>query len=514
MEQIILITGIALFMIGVLALVMTAWKINKSKFEIEKKVLEAEKEREKILGQAKIDAQDSVKNLKKELDREQQNAIKRLRKKENEADKRFDMIDRKRESLETKEKEISQDKERISLLQKETEEKKVALEKVYDQEKRELSKISGYTKEQAKEALMEKMTSELDAESKTWIAKKIKLIEEEADNNAKEIIADAMQRLAHEVTTETTTANVELPKEDIKGKIIGKEGRNIKAFEQATGVDVIIDESPDYVVVSAFDSYRREIAKRSLEKLIKDGRIHPARIEEVVRETEQKIEEETLKLGEQTVIEAGFTDIHSEIIKVFGRLKFRHSYGQNQIKHALQVMQLCDYIATDLGLDRKLAKRCGLLHDIGKAVDQSADGTHPALGYEIAKKYGENNIVCNAIAAHHEGVEVESIYTTITAVADAISAARPGARRESTEKYFERMEKLETIANSYKGVNKAFAMRAGRELRIAVSAGEVSDQDGVILAKDIAKKVENEVTYPGEVKVTLIRETRFVEFAR
>jgi len=323
-----------------------------------------------------------------------------------------------------------------------------------------------------------------------------------------------MQRLAHEVTTESTTSQIELPKEEMKGKIIGKEGRNIRAFEEVTGVDVIIDDHPKQIVVSAFDSYRREIAKRAMDKLILDGRIHPSRIEEVVKETEKLVDEETKKVGEQKILEAGFTDIHPELIKTFGRLKFRQSYGQNQISHSIQVMDLCDYIAMELNLDRKLAKRCGLLHDIGKAIDQGEKGTHPAMGYELAKKFGENDIVLNAIAAHHEGVQVESIYTVVTAVADAISAARPGARRESTEKYFERMENLESIANSYKGVSKAFAMRAGRELRISVDASTVNDNDGVMLSRDIAKRIEKELTYPGEVKVTLVRETRFIEYAR
>jgi len=514
MAQGILIASIVLALIGIICLIITVLKINKSKFEIEKKVLEAEKERDNILSQAKIDAQGAVKSLRKELDKEQSVAMKQLRQKESEADKRFSMIDRKREEYERKEKDVKVIKENLKKDQNSIEEKQKNLSRIIEDEKRELTKISGLSPEQAKAIYIDKVKNDLDAEAKLEITKKIDLIKEDADGKAREIIADAMQRLAHEVTTEMTTSQINLPKEELKGKIIGREGRNIRAFEEATGVDVIIDDSPKYVTVSAFDSYRREIAKRSMEKLLTDGRIHPARIEEVVQEMEEVVGEETRKYGEQQIIEAGFTDIHPELIKVFGRLKFRQSYGQNQISHSIQVMDLCDYIALELGLDRKLAKRCGLLHDIGKAVDQGGKGTHPAMGYELGKKYGENEIVLNAIAAHHEGVEVTSIYTVVTAVADAISAARPGARRESTEKYFERMANLETIANSYKGVNKVFAMRAGRELRIAVDASAVSDKDGVILSRDIAKQIEKELTYPGEVKVTLVRETRFIEYAR
>lgn len=514
MESVIITASVVFALLGVIFWVIAVMKMNRSKFEAERQLMEAEKERDKILADANLKAQDAAKNLKKELEKEHQQAIKQLRKKENEADKRFDMIDRKREKVEERESELTGLKKDIENSKLKIKEKEVALEKIIQKEQDDLSRIAGLDAEKAKEMLFDKMKNELDAESKTSLANHLNKLQDEAEEKSKKILLDVMQRLTHDVTTEVTTANVDLPKEELKGKIIGKEGRNIRTFEQVSGVDVIIDESPDYVVISCFDSYRREIARRAMEKLLKDGRIHPARIEEVIRETEDEIDEEVRKVGEQTVIEAGFTDIHPEIIKCFGRLKFRHSYGQNQIRHALQVMELCDYIATELKLDTKLARRCGLLHDIGKAVDQGTEGSHPDLGYNIASKYGENDIVSNAIAAHHEGVEVTSIYTTITAIADAISAARPGARKESTQKYFERMEKLENIAFSFKGVNKVYALRAGRELRVSVDAGAISEQDGVLLTRDIAKSIEQEATYPGEVKVTLMRETRYIEFAR
>lgn len=514
MEVYILLASMAFAIVGVICLALTAVRINRSKIEIEKKVLEAEKERDQILSKAREEAQQAVTNLRRELEKEHQGSMRRVNKKESEVEKRFDMVDREREKLQSKEKDLEEKESSHADKDRHLDKKEKDLERLIHKEQEDLSRIANLTEAQAQEMLLEKMRGEIDLEGKKDLAKRIENLEREADAKAREIITDAMQRLAHEVTSEGTTSQVDLPKEEFKGKIIGKEGRNIRAFEQVSGVDVIVDESPDYVVISCFDSFRREIARRTMEKLLKDGRIHPSRIEEVFLETEKELEEETKQYGEQVILEAGFTDVHEKIVGLFGRLRFRQSYGQNQIRHALQVMELCDYMATELELDTTLARRCGLLHDIGKAVDQGTDGTHPALGFDIAKKYGENAIVCNAIAAHHEGVTVESIYTTITAVADAISAARPGARRESTQKYFERMEKLENIAYSFKGVNRVYAMRAGRELRVAVDAGTISDTDGILLTRDIARSIEKEATYPGEVKVTLLRETRFVEFAR
>lgn len=514
MELFYLIGGTAFSVLGLAFMVLTTLKINRSKFDIEKKVIEAEAERSLILSKAKDEAQGAVKGLRRELEKEHQGAMRQIGKKEREVEKRFDHVDRQREKNEVRSEELNalelEYKRELEL----TRRHQLELEHLIKKEKESLMSVSNLNENQARDLLIDKMKGDIDADGKTRLAKMVRDYEKEAQVRARKIISEAMQRLTHEVTSEGSTSNVELPKEEMKGKIIGKEGRNIRAFEQVTGVDVIIDESPGYVVISCFDSYRREKAKRTMEKLLKDGRIHPARIEELYRETTDSLDVETIEHAEQVILEAGFTDIHPEIVKLFGKLKFRLSYGQNQILHALQVMELCDYIARELGLDPILARRCGLLHDIGKSVDQGMEGTHPALGYDLAKKYGENDIVLNAIAAHHEGVEVTSIYTTITAVADAISAARPGARRESTQKFFERMEKLENIAHSFRGVRDVYALRAGRELRVAVNAGDVSDDEGVLLVREIAKSVEKEATYPGEVKVTLLRETRFVEFAR
>ena len=514
MEIYFLIGGLAFAILGFVLIALTAIRINRSKLEIEKKVIEAEKEREQILAKAKDEAQNAAKGLRRELEKEHQSAMRQLSKKEAEVEKRFDHLDNQKERLDRREQELQGLEARTKEAKSSFEKKSKEVEQLIAREQEDLSRIARLSEAEAKALLLEKLKNDIDAEGRAKLAERIQMYEKEAEAKGKEIISNAMQRLSHEVTAEGTTSNVDLPKEELKGKIIGKEGRNIRAFEQVTGVDVIIDESPEYVVISCFDSYRREAARRTMEKLLKDGRIHPARIEEIFRETMDALNEETQKYGEQVILEAGFNDVHPEIIKVFGRLRYRQSYGQNQIRHALQVMELCDYMSRELELDHVLAKRCGLLHDIGKAVDQGTDGTHPALGYDMAKKYGENRFVCNAIAAHHEGVAVESIYTVITAVADAISAARPGARRESTQKYFERMEKLENIAHSFKGVERVYALRAGRELRVAVDAGVISDTDGILLTREIAKSIEKEATYPGEVKVTLLRETRFVEFAR
>ncbi|MBF0245630.1 MAG: ribonuclease Y [Planctomycetes bacterium] len=500
--------------VGAVLFVITYVKASKSKMELEKLVLETEKEKEKILSEANRKAQSVLSSLRKDLDKEHQEAMKSLRRKESEVDKRFDLVDRRQEKIRNQEldmtskiDEIAKKQETIAIAEKE-------IANLLEQEKLELSRVSGTSPEEAKKLLLQKMEVDVQADAARMVTRLIEEAKEKADRESHKILLNAMPRLVHDTTSEATVSSVTLPDEKIKGKIIGREGRNIRAFEKAAGVDVIIDESPELISLSSFDPIRREISRRAIESLIKDGRIHPQRIEEQVLKFEEEMEEEIKRIGEETILEAGFNDVHSDIMKVFGRLKFRMSYGQNQMEHSLQVMELCDYIATEMNIDRKLARRCGLLHDIGKAVDQGANGTHPALGYDLAKKCGENDIVLNAIAAHHEGVAVESIYTCITSVADAISASRPGARRESTEKYFERMDSLEALASSYKGVNKAYAMRAGRELWVAVEPGIINDKQGMLLAREVAKDIEKQLTYPGEVKVTLIRETRFVEFAR
>jgi ribonuclease Y len=349
-------------------------------------------------------------------------------------------------------------------------------------------------------------------------AREVKKIEEkvklQADDKARKLITMAVQRLASDHVAETTVAVVELPSDDIKGRIIGREGRNIRALEQATGIDLIIDDTPGAVVLSGFDPIRRQVARRALEHLTLDGRIHPGRIEDVVAKCKKEVTEEIQKAGEQAVLNVGIDNVHPEMVKLLGRLKYRTSYTQNVLEHVQEVAFVCGAIAVELGLNENMAKRAGLLHDIGKAIDHQTDGTHTSLGVDIAKRYGEHPFVLNAIAAHHEDCEAESPYAVLVAAGDTISASRPGARREMLETYVKRMTQLEDIGDSFKGVQKTFAIQSGREVRIIVTPSGTDDQSANILARDVAKRIEKEVTYPGEIKVTVVRESRFTEFAR
>jgi ribonuclease Y len=335
-----------------------------------------------------------------------------------------------------------------------------------------------------------------------------------AEDEARKLISMAVQRLASDHVAESTISVVELPSDDIKGRIIGREGRNIRALEQSTGIDLIIDDTPGAVVLSGFDPIRREVARRALEKLTLDGRIHPGRIEEVVAKCKKEIQAHIVETGEQAAMDVGINNLHPEIVKLLGRLKYRTSYTQNVLEHVKEVSWICGVMAAELGLDVKLAKRAGLLHDIGKAVDHQTDGTHTQLGVEIARRYNEHKFVVNAIAAHHEDVEPESLYAILVAAGDTISASRPGARREMLETYVKRMTQLEEIGDTFKGVEKTYAIQAGREVRIIVTPEGISDEEAALLAKDVAKRIEKEVTYPGEIKITVLRETRHVEYAR
>src|SRR3990172_1983592 len=479
-----------------------------------KSIQEAEKEAEIKKKEAVLEAKDEWYKAKLNFEREMQNKKmemqkieKRLQEKELNLDRKVDILNKKDREILSREK-VLLDKERAVKTREED------LERLIADQNLMIEKIAQMTQEEAKRQLIENLESQARQEAAQLIKEIKEQAEQNADREAKNIIISAIQRCAAEHTVETTVSVVNLPNEEMKGRIIGREGRNIRSFETSTGVDVIVDDTPEAVILSGFDPVRREIARMALEKLVQDGRIHPARIEEVVSKTEKEMEQIIREAGEQACFEVGVHGFHSEIIKLLGRLQYRTSYGQNVLAHTKEVAMLAGLMAAELELDPTLAKKAGLLHDIGKAVDKNTEGTHIQIGAEIAGKYGEHPLVVNAIAAHHGDVPAESPHPILIQAADAISGSRPGARRESLENYIKRLEKLEEIADSFQGVSKAYAIQAGREIRVIVEHQNVNDDNARDLAGQIAKKIETEMEYPGQIKVTVIRETRAVEFAR
>ena len=378
----------------------------------------------------------------------------------------------------------------------------------------ELQRISGLSLEDAKKQLLSELEKQITAEKAALVKEMNQKAKEEADKNAKELISYAIQKCAADHTSETTVSIVNLPSDDMKGRIIGREGRNIKALETLTGIDLIIDDTPEAVVISGFDPLRREVAKIALEKLINDGRIHPAKIEEMVEKAKEEVEQTIKEEGERAVMETGVIGLHPDLVKLIGKLKYRTSYGQNVLNHSIEVSNLARIMAEELGIDPKIARRAGLLHDIGKALDHDMEGTHVEIGVDILKKYKENDLVINAVEAHHGDVEPKTIEAVLVQAADAISASRPGARRETLEAYIKRLETLEQIADSFEGVEKSFAIQAGREIRIIVKPEKISENEMTLMARNVAKKVEDEMEYPGQIKVNVIRETRAIEYAK
>lgn len=475
---------------------------------------DARRQAETTTKEASLQAKDVVYQAKAEFERETkdkrrdlQALEKRLQQKEENLDKKMNLYDQRDLDFSKKEQGLAAKEQ--TFLQKEEK-----LSQLFEEQRRKLETISGMSSVEAKKILMDTMESE----AKLDVAKRIKAIEEEAretaDKKSKEIIALAIQRYAGEYVAERTVSVVALPSDEMKGRIIGREGRNIRALEAATGIDLIIDDTPEAVILSGFNPVRREVAKIALEKLIADGRIHPGRIEEVVAKAEEEVEHAIKEAGDQAAFDLGVHGIHPEILKLIGRLKYRTSYSQNVYQHSLEVAFLCGIMAAELGINVKQAKRAGLLHDLGKAVDHEVEGSHAVIGAELAKKYGEAPKIVHAILAHHEDEKPDTVLDVLVQAADALSGARPGARREMMETYVKRLEDLERIANTFSGVINTFAIQAGREIRVMVSSEEVSDERAVVLAKDVAKKIEAEMTYPGQIKVNVIRETRAIEYAR
>ena len=482
---------------------------------------EAYAEAKSVRAQAKnaqkeaiLEAKEEIQKLRAELDQERKELRNETQRTEQRLSQREDVLDKKEDALDKKTEAVEKLKANIAEKESKLDAKQAEIDTAHERMIGEIEKVSQMTREEAKAQLLR----EIEEDAKRDAAKLVREIEaeakEEADKKARTIVATAVQRCAVDHSAEITVSVVNLPNDEMKGRIIEREGRNIRALENATGIDLIIDDTPEAVVLSGFDPVRREIARITLEKLIADGRIHPARIEEVVEKTRKELDAQIKEAGENATFEAGVFGLHGDLVRLLGRLKYRTSYGQNVLKHSLEVSYLAGLMAAELGADVKLAKRAGLLHDIGKAVDHEVEGTHITIGADLAKKYKESKEVIHCIAAHHNDIEPQTIEAVLVQCADAISGARPGARRESLDNYVKRLEKLEEIANGFNGVDKSFAIQAGREVRIIVKPEQVNDQATVFLAKDIAKKIESEMEYPGQIKVNVIREMRSVEYAK
>ncbi len=482
-------------------------KIKGAQSEAQTILDNAKKEAENLRKEEILKAKEEVLKTKNELDqeiKERRSEIglqeKRIIQKEEHLEKRSEIFEKKEKDLERK--------------MQENDNKRKGLEDLYNKQLEELQRISGLSKDDAKVILLEQLDRKLCDEKAILIKESEAKAKEDSLKNAREIVGYAIQKCAADHTSETTVSVVSLPNDDMKGRIIGREGRNIKTLETLTGIDLIIDDTPEAVILSGFDPLRREVAKIALEKLIDDGRIHPAKIEEMVEKAKEEVEAIIKQEGERAVLETGVHGLHPDLVRLIGKLKYRTSYGQNVLNHSIEVSNLARIMAEELGLDPKLARRAGLLHDIGKALDHDMEGTHVEIGVDVLKKYKENDLIINAVGAHHGDVEPKTIEAVLVQAADAISASRPGARRETLETYIKRLEKLEEIADSFEGVDKSYAIQAGREIRLVVKPEKISDSQMIIMAREVAEKVESEMEYPGQIKVNVIRETRAIDYAK
>jgi ribonucrease Y len=480
-----------------------------------KKILdEARKEAESIKKESRLQSKDQLYQLKQDFEKETQERRQELLSLERRFLQKEENLEKKASLLDERETEINKKSRQLGNLEKGLLEKEERYQRLLDEQNARLEELAGLTAQEAKDLLLRTMEREVRTEAARMVKRIDIEARETASRKAREITALAIKRYASDHVAEQTVSVVPLPNEEMKGRIIGREGRNIRALEAATGVDIIIDDTPEAVILSAFNPVRREVARMSLERLISDGRIHPGRIEEIVAKVTQEMEEKIRAAGEEAAFDSGVHGLHPELIKLLGKLKYRTSYAQNVLQHSLEVCYLCGIMAAELGLNEKHARRAGLLHDIGKAVDHEAEGVHALIGADLAKRFGESSKVVHAVAAHHEDVAMESILAILVQAADTLSGARPGARREMLETYIKRLEDLERVARSFNGISKSYAIQAGREIRLIVESDKVSDEEAAMLSRDVAKKIEHELTYPGQVKVMVIRETRAVEFAR
>jgi ribonuclease Y len=514
--------GLAGLLGGVILALLFAWvrskqsqeQLESAKQAAVKIIEEAKKDAGGIRKEAEIQAKDGVLRERGDFEKEVRETRRELQNQEKRLIGKEEMIDKRGDSVDKREAELGKRDGALRAREKALEEQAVECARQVDQARRQLEQVAGMTREEAKKSLIDEMTEEAKHDS----AKRIRVIEEEAKEEAvrkaQKIVALAIERLAGDFVAERSVTVFPLPNDELKGKIIGREGRNIRALEAATGIDLIVDDTPETVVISGHNPIRREIARLSLEKLVADGRIHPGRIEEVVRKSEQELDEAIREAGQKAIFDVGIHGVHPEIVKLLGRLKYRYSYAQNVLLHSIEAAFICGAMAVELGLNEKQARRAALLHDIGKAVDHEVEGSHAIIGAELARKYGESPKIVNAIAAHHEDVKAETILAPLVDAADALSGARPGARREMMETYTRRLEELERIVNEFKGVEKSYAVQAGREIRIMVQHDIVSDDEASRMAREVARKIENEMTYPGQVKVTVIREMRAVDYAK
>ena len=518
MNEYVVFIGIFCFFAGLLIAYFIQGKIASQKIraaeaEAERCIEESEKKAATLLKEADLEVKDRLFKLKSEFDAETRETRAELKKRESRLMLKEENIDNKNEQLERRDREFLRKERHLTKREGKLERKELEYDELIEEQKHQLEKISGLTVDQAKELLIRAMENEARYEG----AKLIKRIEnetkEQADKKAKKILATAIQRYAGDFVAERTVSVVQLPSDEMKGRIIGREGRNIRALEAATGIDLIIDDTPEAVILSGFNPVRREVARISLMRLISDGRIHPARIEDIVKKVGKEVDTTVKEAGEQAAFDLGVHGIHNELVKYIGQLKFRTSYAQNVLQHSVEVGFLSGIMASELGLNAKLARRMGLLHDIGKAVDHEVEGPHALIGSRLAKKFGESPQIVHAVAAHHEDVAPNSVYALLVQASDGLSGARPGARKELLENYIKRLEDLENIANSFKGVANTYAIQAGRELRVIVESKQISDEESILLSRDVVKKIEESLTFPGQIKVTVIRETRAVQYA-